>query len=111
MRIQQLEHEVQNLRENNRNLHEREQVQEVRLRKVERERTRLALNNEALEVELQTQRAVVPDKRDSVVTDPFEELSSMLQLNGKLLSDLTELRSGTHIGYNRIVALAERYRR
>merc|ERR1712136_194741 len=89
MRIQQLEHEVQNLREN----------------------TRLALNNEALEVELQTQRAVVPDKRDSVVTDPFEELSSMLQLNGKLLSDLTELRSGTHIGYNRIVALAERYRR
>uniref|UniRef100_A0A7S1ATJ8 Kinesin motor domain-containing protein n=1 Tax=Noctiluca scintillans TaxID=2966 RepID=A0A7S1ATJ8_NOCSC len=111
MRIQQLEHEIQNLRENNRNLHEREQVQEVRLRKVERERARIALNNEALEVELQTQRAVVPDKRDSVVTDPFEELSSMLQLNGKLLSDLTELRSGTHIGYNRVVALAERCRR
>jgi len=109
--------DVQSAQENVRELSQNNRDLERRIRQLEREMSRLTLNNEALEVELQTQRSLVQnmerraqaegdDEVDVDDDDPFREIAAMVEGNGKLLGDLAELRTGTHIGYNRVVTSA-----
>uniref|UniRef100_A0A7S1AGJ9 Kinesin motor domain-containing protein n=1 Tax=Noctiluca scintillans TaxID=2966 RepID=A0A7S1AGJ9_NOCSC len=106
--------ELQRFESNMREVLRRNGELEKRHRQLEREKSRLTLNNEALEVELNTQRSLVQNIESGIFEDegldPFGEIAAMVECNGKLLGDLAQLRSGTHIGYNRVVTSAENRR-
>jgi len=106
--------ELQRFESNMRELLRRNGELEKRTRQLEREKSRLTLNNEALEVELNTQRSLVQNMESGIFEDegldPFGEIAALVECNGKLLGDLAQLRSGTHIGYNRVVTSAENRR-
>merc|ERR1712136_694825 len=102
--------EIQNLKEALLEQQELADEDDRKLRHLERERARLLLNNEALQIELEAQRAQVQrnDSDDDDDGDEFKELTKMVAANSKKLSDLAELRSGTHISYNRVVTATKK---
>eukprot|EP00450_Noctiluca_scintillans_P036574 CAMPEP_0194551960 /NCGR_PEP_ID=MMETSP0253-20130528/96483_1 /TAXON_ID=2966 /ORGANISM="Noctiluca scintillans" /LENGTH=1024 /DNA_ID=CAMNT_0039399425 /DNA_START=22 /DNA_END=3096 /DNA_ORIENTATION=+ len=103
--------EIQNLKEALLEQQELADDDDRKLRYLERERARLLLNNEALEIELEAQRAQVQrndSDDDDDDDDEFKELTQMVAANSNLLSDLAELRSGTHISYNRVVTATKK---
>jgi len=106
------EQEIAALKEALANIQGKSCSDERKIRNLDREKARLQFDNEALEVELQTHRAMMKklDSDDEDDDDPFDDLTKMVEDNSRLLTDLTELRGGTHVGYNRMVTAVKEYR-
>merc|ERR1712135_173121 len=105
--------EIAALKEALANIQGKGRSNDQRMRNLDREKARLQFDNEALEVERRTPRAMMKklDSDDEDDDDPFDDLTKMVEDNSRLLTDLTELRGGTHVGYNRVVTAVESHRK